>query len=179
MEAVRLTRDCDAVQIPAGNTVRLPAGAEGWLTQALGDSYTIQLPAHGGLYRIAGRDADAIGKEPTAAAATPAAARPLSEDSVRDELRHVYDPEIPVNILDLGLVYDLRLEPQPSGKSRVLVRMTLTAHGCGMGPSIAMDAQRRIEALPGVESADVQIVWEPPWNPHMISPAGKKKLGIE
>jgi metal-sulfur cluster biosynthetic enzyme len=98
---------------------------------------------------------------------------------VWEVLKHVYDPEIPVNIVDLGLVYDLRIEPMSSGSSRVEVRMTLTAPGCGMGQTIAMDARQRIESLPGVAEADVQVVWDPPWNPHMISPEGRAKLGME
>jgi metal-sulfur cluster biosynthetic enzyme len=102
----------------------------------------------------------------------------VDEAAVWAQLRNVYDPEIPVNIVDLGLVYDLALTPLASGGSRVEVKMTLTAQGCGMGPSIAMDAQTRIETLAGVAEADVAVVWDPPWNPNMISPEGKAKLGM-
>jgi probable FeS assembly SUF system protein SufT len=174
-DEVEFQRDCEVVQIPAGSSTVVPRGTRGVITQALGDTYTLQIG--GGLYRLADKDADAIGKssprETTAAAAT----GPV-EDQVWAELRNVYDPEIPVNIVDLGLVYDMRVVPTASGSRRVEVKMTLTAQGCGMGPSIAMDAQRRIESLPEVEEADVQVVWDPPWGPQMISPEGRTKLGL-
>ena len=178
-EEVSFKRDCQGIAIPAGNSVTIPAGTVGIITQSLGDTYTVQVPALGGLYRLAGTDADAIGKELTTSPSGLASdAGTLSEQAVWDTLKEVYDPEIPVNIVDLGLVYDMRIEPADSG-SRVQVRMTLTAQGCGMGPSIAMDAKSRIERLPGVNEADVEVVWDPPWNPHMISPEGKAKLGMD
>ncbi len=178
-DEVELTRDCEVVQIPHGIPVTLPKGTQAIITQALGDTYTLQVPRMGGLFRLADRDADAIGKEGKGPAASPAAeAGSVTEEMVWDELKNVYDPEIPVNIVDLGLVYDMRIEPLASGGNKINVAMTLTAQGCGMGPSIAMDAQRRLEMLPGVEEADVQVVWDPPWNPQMISPEGKEKLGM-
>ena len=179
-EQIQLRRDCQAVQIPQGNSVVIPAGTEAVITQSLGGSHTVQVPSLGGLFRVAGSDADALGLVATATdEAAAAGSGPVSNDSVWGVLKHVYDPEIPVNIVDLGLVYDLRIEPLPSGQSRVEVRMTLTAPGCGMGQTIAMDARQRIESLPGVADADVQVVWDPPWNPHMISPDGRAKLGME
>ncbi len=179
-EQIVVSRECEAIQIPQGNTVTIPEGTLAIITQALGDTYTLQIPAMGGLFRVADRDADALGKEPRRMAATAAAAAAgaLSEAAVWEELRNVYDPEIPVNIVDLGLVYDLAIEPLAGGASKVDVKMTLTAQGCGMGPAIAMDAQRRIESLPGVAEAHVQVVWDPPWNPNMISPEGKARLGM-
>lgn len=134
----------------------------------------------GGLFRVADRDADALGKEPrpVETAAEASADGRVSEGSVWEALKNVYDPEIPVNIVDLGLVYDLTIGEATAGGSAVDVQMTLTAQGCGMGPSIAMDAQHRIEALAGVAEAHVQVVWDPPWNPNMISPEGKVKLGM-
>jgi probable FeS assembly SUF system protein SufT len=181
-EEVEVSRDCQATQIPQGTQFTIPKGTPGVITQALGDTYTLQLPTLGGLFRIADRDADAIGKLPkslvTQAAAVSADAT-VSEEQVWEQLKSVYDPEIPVNIVDLGLVYDLRVESFPSGGSSVQVKMTLTAQGCGMGPTIAMDAQMRLEGIPGVKEADVQIVWDPPWGPQMISSEGKAKLGIE
>jgi probable FeS assembly SUF system protein SufT len=179
-EEVELSRDCEAVQIPQGTPVTIPQGTPAVITQALGDTYTVQLPTMGGLFRIADKDADAIGKKSKGSPAAAAAAESgtVTEEMVWEELKQVYDPEIPINVVDLGLIYDLRLEPLPSGESKVLVQMTLTAQGCGMGPSIARDAQRRIEVLPGVAEADVQVVWDPPWTPEMISPEGKKKMGI-
>lgn len=179
-EQIQLRRDCPAVQIPQGNSVTIPAGTTAVVTQSLGGSYTVQVPSLGGLFRVAGGDADALGL--VAAAPDDAGAAgsgPVSDDTVWAVLKHVYDPEIPVNIVDLGLVYDLRIEPLAGGQSSVEVRMTLTAPGCGMGQTIAMDARQRIENLPGVAAADVQVVWDPPWNPHMISPEGRAKLGME
>jgi len=177
-EQIETRRECQAVQIPQGNSVTIPAGTEVIVTQSLGGSYTVQVPSLGGLFRVAGTDADALGMK-AAEAAAPAAAGPLQDDMVWGVLKDVYDPEIPVNIVDLGLVYDLRIDPVANGLSRVEVKMTLTAPGCGMGQTIAMDAKHRIESLPGVDQADVQVVWEPPWNPHMISPEGRAKLGME
>jgi probable FeS assembly SUF system protein SufT len=178
-EQIEIRRDCQAVQIPQGNSVIIPAGSEVIVTQSLGGSYTVQVPSLGGLFRIAGRDADALGLQAGPEEAAAEQAGPLSDDAIWEVLKHVYDPEIPVNIVDLGLVYDLRVEPLPSGLKRVEVKMTLTAPGCGMGQTIALDARHRIEGLPGIAEADVQVVWEPPWNPHMISPEGRAKLGME
>lgn len=178
-EEVELTRDCQAEQIPLGTTVTIRKGTAAVITQALGDTYTIRLP-NGGLYRIAGPDADALGRDQHTVATTPTASDgPVTEEMVWTQLREVYDPEIPINVVDLGLIYDMQIEPLPDGDSKVLVQMTLTAQGCGMGPSIAGDAQRRLEALPGVAEADVRVVWDPPWHPDMMSPEGKKKLGVE
>ena len=180
-EQITVSRECEAIQIPHGNVVSIPEGTLAIITQALGDTYTLQVPSMGGLFRVADKDADAIGKEPRGIGSGEAALTAdctVSEAAVWEQLRNVYDPEIPVNIVDLGLVYDLGIEALPSGGSKVEVKMTLTAQGCGMGPSIAMDAQRRIEGLAGVEEANVAVVWDPPWNPNMISPEGKAKLGM-
>ena len=179
-QQVEFKRDCPAVQIPDGRSVTIPAGTSGVVTQSLGGSHTVQVPSLGGLFRIAGQDAGAIGLEATSPSSAPQAeAGPVTETQVWDQLRDVYDPEIPVNIVDLGLVYDLRIESAPAGGSRVNVQMTLTAPGCGMGHAISMDAKRRIESLSGVVEADVQLVWEPAWNPQMISPEGRAKLGMD
>lgn len=177
MEQLELTRDCQAVRIPAGDPITLPAGTEAYLTQSLGGSFTVQVPAYGGLFRIAGSDAEALGKEPPSEEEVAAPTGDL-EAQVWAALATCYDPEIPVNIVDLGLVYDVRLgEPEP-GKHEVGVQMTLTAVGCGMGGAIAADAESKIMLVEGVEKATVDIVWEPQWNPRMISEAGKEKLGI-
>jgi probable FeS assembly SUF system protein SufT len=179
-ENVVVARDCEAIQIPHGNVVTIPKDTLAIITQSLGGTYTLQISAMGGLFRVSDKDADAIGKEPptATAAATATSGGEVSQDAVWAELRNVYDPEIPVNIVDLGLVYDMTIEPLAEGGSNVQVAMTLTAQGCGMGPSIAMDAQRRLEALPGVGEAHVRVVWDPPWNPNMISPEGRAKLGM-
>ena len=181
-QQVEFARDCAAVQIPDGRGLTIPAGTSGVVTQSLGGSFTVQVPSLGGLFRVAGQDADALGLEAEEAGPKSAASPgdgPVTESQVWDQLRDVYDPEIPVNIVDLGLVYDLRIESVPSGGSRVNVQMTLTAPGCGMGQAISMDAQRRIESLPGVVEAEVLLVWEPAWNPQMISPEGRARLGMD
>ncbi len=177
-QSVSLSRDCNAVQIPAGNTVTLPAGTEVDITQTLGGSYTVH--ALGGLFRIAPSDADALGLKAEAQPAIPAVeGDAVSESMVWETLRSCYDPEIPVNIVDLGLVYDMGIEDLPSGNKKVFVKMTLTAPGCGMGATIAGDAQQKILMLPGVEDASVEIVWEPLWHQSMITAEGRRILGIE
>jgi probable FeS assembly SUF system protein SufT len=174
--SVELKRDCAAVQIPAGTTITLPAGTTVDITQTLGGSYTVHAP--GGLFRIASQDADALGLvRPVETAAS--APGDTDEKTVWDTLRTCFDPEIPVNIVDLGLVYDLQLAKLPGGNTRVDVKMTLTAPGCGMGPAIAGDAQVKLLSLPGVEDARVEIVWEPQWHHSMITPEGRKILGLE
>jgi probable FeS assembly SUF system protein SufT len=176
MEQVELTRDCEATQVPAGDKVVLEKGCEVMITQSLGGTYTVQVPAYNGLFRIAGQDADALGKSPEQAPA-PVAAGDL-EAMVWDALKTCYDPEIPVNIVDLGLVYGMEIHPEASA-SRIDVKMTLTAQGCGMGASIALDAREKLMMLPGVTEANVELVWEPPWNPQMISPEGRERLGLD
>lgn len=178
---VELKRDCQAVQIPGGNTVGLPAGTTVDITQTLGGTFTIR--TNGGLFRLGAQDADALGLDTAAAAApgnaAPASEGPVDEKLIWDTLKTCYDPEIPVNIVDLGLVYDMHIEPLPSGNSVVSVKMTLTAPGCGMGATIAGDAQQKLLYLPGVEEAVVEIVWDPPWHQSMITEQGRKILGLE
>ena len=176
-----LSRDCEAIQIPSGQTMTIPAGTPGVITQALGGSYTIA--TYQGLSRIAEKDLDALGLEKPQSKAgqngsAPGSNAEISEQAVWDQLKQCYDPEIPVNIVDLGLVYDCRLSKKDDGGTKVEVKMTLTAPGCGMGPAIAHDAQSKILSLDGVDEADVQLVWDPPWNQNMISEAGRMKLGM-
>lgn len=178
MERAELTRDCEAVQVPSGQIISLTQGTEVYVTQSLGGSFTVQVPAYGGLYRIAGRDADALGRQAAAAEQTGAAPGDL-EAMVWEQLRTCYDPEIPVNIVDLGLVYAMKVNPQADGSNSVDIKMTLTAQGCGMGGSIAMDARQKILDLPGVGEANVELVWDPPWTPQMISPEGRERLGLD
>jgi probable FeS assembly SUF system protein SufT len=176
MERVELSRDCDAVQVPSGDVVRLKKGTEVTISQSLGGTFTVQVPA--GLFRIAGKDADALGKDPAESAAVQTGDGDL-EAMVWEQLKTCYDPEIPVNIVDLGLVYGMTVTPNPEGGSVVDIKMTLTAQGCGMGASIAFDAKQKIAGLPGVSEANVDLVWDPPWNPQMISPEGRERLGID
>ena len=174
-----LTRDCPATRIPSGEAITLVAGARVFITQALGGSYTVATDQ--GLARIADQDADALGIEPTAAqpAAAPSdTSGPVDEKAVWDQLRTCYDPEIPVNIVDLGLVYDCVITPRESQGAKVDVKMTLTAPGCGMGPTIAAEAKSKVLGVAGVGDAEVELVWDPPWNQAMISEAGKMKLGL-
>jgi probable FeS assembly SUF system protein SufT len=178
MERVELTRDCEAVQIPAGTRTTLEKGIEVFITQSLGGTYTLQVPSHGGLFRIAGKDADAVGKKPEEASETTTPSGDL-EAMVWDQLKTCFDPEIPVNIVDLGLVYGLEMTPQDDGTQKVDVKMTLTAQGCGMGATIAFDAKQKLMTIAGISEANVDIVWEPPWNPQMISPEGRERLGID
>jgi probable FeS assembly SUF system protein SufT len=177
--SVELSRDCEAVQIPSGAPAVLPKGAAVDITQTLGGTFTVM--AQGGLFRISSKDADALGLDPSAV--NPTDDKPadvaLDEKTIWELLKTCYDPEIPVNIVDLGLVYDLHIEPLPSGKNKVAVKMTLTAPGCGMGPVIAGDAQQKILDLPGVEEASVEVVWDPPWHQSMITAEGRKILGLE
>ncbi len=180
-EEVEISRDCDAIMIPDGITVTLKEGTPAVITQSLGDTYTIQTPTLGGLYRISGKDADAIGKavaKEDGSGAQLDPNQPISEELIWNQLRNVYDPEIPVNIVELGLIYDLSIEQSSDGGSRVDMKMTLTAPGCGMGDVIAADARMRIESLPGVREAAVEVVFDPPWNQEMMSEAAKLELGL-
>ncbi|MEO0794699.1 MAG: iron-sulfur cluster assembly protein [Verrucomicrobiota bacterium] len=181
-ETLYLTRDCPATLIPAGDMFTLAKGSPVNVNQALGGSVTITAP--NGMFRIARENFDALGEEAGIwlkqqdGSTDEELDGPFSEDKVWAVLRNCFDPEIPVNIVDLGLIYDLTSEESDAGKHRVSVQMTLTAQGCGMGPVIAADAKEKIEGLEDVDFADVQIVWDPPWNPKMISEAGKQKLGL-
>jgi probable FeS assembly SUF system protein SufT len=176
-QEIDLIRDCEAIQIPAGLKTTLPAGTRVIITQNLGGSYTIA--SDYGLFRINDDDADALGRNSKSAIEKREQAKgDVEEAEVWDQLKTVYDPEIPVNIVDLGLVYDCQLTKSPDSGTRVEVKMTLTAPGCGMGPAIAQDARSKILAIPGVAEADVELVWDPPWNQHMISEEGKMKLGL-
>lgn len=176
--AIELTRDVEAVRIPSGERLHLPAGSQVIITQALGGSFTVVVSTQPGQFRIVGSDADALGKEP-ATAGEAASLDEKGEEAVWAQLRGCFDPEIPVNIVDLGLIYDLAIQPREEGGKKVEVKMTLTAVGCGMGPAIAMDAREKILTIPGVEEAEVEVVWDPPWSPDRISAQGRKQLGMD
>jgi probable FeS assembly SUF system protein SufT len=182
-----LTREVEAVQIPSGDRIELPALTKVHITQQLGGSYTVMTPY--GLARIEGADADALGpdlveekskeseQEPTPKQSLAEGEEP-DEEAIWQQLKNVYDPEIPVNIVDLGLVYSMSVEPNESGSHRVVVQMTLTAPGCGMGPAIAADAKSKVILVPGVDEAEVNLTWEPAWDQSMISEEGRMILGL-
>ena len=176
-----LQRECAAVSVPWGRPETLEEGSYALITQRLGGSITVM--SGGNLYRIDERNADALGLEPQLAAAPPAQAEGEQtaesiERAAWEQLGTCYDPEIPIDIVNLGLVYACTAEALPDGKFRIAAAMTLTAPGCGMGPAIAEDAKSKLMMVPGVDEADVRIVWEPCWNQNMISEEGKMKLGL-
>jgi len=174
----KLSREVPATAIPAGDSTTLPTGTSVYVMQTLGGNVTVRTDA--GLYRISSDHADAIiGYSARPLENAGEAVSDFSEEAVWSALKTCFDPEIPVNIVDLGLVYDLNVEKTPDGGHDIEVKMTLTAPGCGMGPVIAEDARQKIAAMPTVRSAKVHIVWEPVWTPQMISPDGRKKLGLE
>ena len=177
IQSVRLIRECEVTQIPSGQRMMMGADTPVDITQSLGGAYTIRSPQ--GLFRVDALDADALGFEVPKGAKPCESEEPATEQEVWDVLKQVFDPEIPVNIVDLGLVYDLVMDDLPEGDSkRVQMKMTLTAPGCGMGPSIAADAQNRILSLSCIDDASVEVVWDPPWHQSMISEEGKRILGI-
>jgi len=177
-QLVTLTRDVEAAIIPAGTRVTLQKGEPAQITQTLGGSYTVIVK--GNMFRIEGKDADALGLEVAAKPVSTGA--PVTQEQLEKEiwnqLRSCYDPEIPVNIVDLGLIYDCHLTPLATGSHRVDVKMTLTAPGCGMGPMLAQDVQSKVLNLEGVEDVAVELVWDPPWNQGMMTEAAKLQLGL-
>ncbi len=172
-----LSQNCPATVIPAGDKVRLSAGTKVFITQSLGGNVTVRTDQ--GLFQIAKENAGLIEGYTAKEEASAPVSGEFSEEAVWAALKTCFDPEIPVNIVDLGLVYDLAIEKTPAGGHTVEVKMTLTAPGCGMGPVIAEDARSKIARMPTVESAKVHIVWDPQWTPQMISDTGRKVLGIE
>lgn len=176
-EPVRFERDCPVVLVPQGDAVTLPAGSVGYITQALGGSYTVFV--EGNLFRIAGADADAIGKEPAQTLSLPAGADDEAvEQLVWKQLRTCFDPEIPINVVDLGLVYEAIVRPREDGQREVEIKMTLTAPGCGMGEILIDDVRSKLELIPTVAEADVELVFDPPWNRSMMSEAARLETGM-
>ncbi|HVT02244.1 MAG TPA: putative Fe-S cluster assembly protein SufT [Thermoanaerobaculia bacterium] len=177
-ERVTVSRDFDAVAIPSGEIVKIDSGTQATITQSLGGAYTI-MTDRGMMVRVSGQEVEAIGKEP---AKTIQVDGNLSdqelEKHVWEQLRTCYDPEIPVNIVDLGLVYLCEVAPEPEGGHKVTVKMTLTAPGCGMGPVLAADVRNKVLALPGVKDSDIQVVFDPVWDRSMMSEAAKLQLGM-
>ena len=176
-ELITVERDCEAILIPSGDPIKLIKGTHVRITQALGGDYTLFV--NGNLVKISGADADAIGKDPEEKKSdvSKTTGEPVQEEQVWEQLRTVYDPEIPVNIVELGLIYDLQIKDQKEG-SQVHLKMTLTAPGCGMGPAIAMDAEMKIRNIPSVKDVQVEIVWEPLWDREMMSDEAKLQLGM-
>ena len=176
-EPVRFERDCPAVMVPSGERVDLPAGQVGYLTQALGGSFTVYV--EGNLFRIGNDDADAIGKEPMP---LPKLAEDADDEEVErlvwSQLRTCFDPEIPITVVDLGLVYSCELARTESGERKVDVKMTLTAPGCGMGDILVGDVRSKIELIPTIAEADVELTFDPPWNHSMMSEAAKLETGM-
>lgn len=164
--------------IPVGSKVTLQQGEQALVTQSLGGSYTVIV--NGNMFRIEGKDADALGFEATTKSASPGqpVTQELLEKEVWNQLRSCYDPEIPVNIVDLGLIYDCHLSPLTGNSFKVDVKMTLTAPGCGMGPMLAQDVQNKVLGLEGVDDVSVELVWDPPWNQAMMTEAAKLQLGL-
>lgn len=178
-EKILLTREVAAIQIPSGDALTLPAGTEVYITQTLGGTFTVATSQ--GLARISSKDADALGLDMAEEKKKQEESERLKdapiEEQVWGQLKGVYDPEIPVDIVNLGLVYDCVVEKE-GDKTIVSVKMTLTAPGCGMGPVIAADAQAKIMTINGVDEARVELVWDPAWNQEMISEEGRMKLGM-
>ena len=178
-QEIPLIREVDAIQIPSGDTISLPAGTPVVITQSLGGTYPVATSA--GLARISSNDADALGIDQAGSEQKVEEDERMKSAPVMDQIWHqlkqVYDPEIPVDIVNLGLVYDCTVDEEED-KKVVNVKMTLTAPGCGMGPAIAADAQARIMTVEEIDDARVELVWDPPWNQEMISEEGKMKLGM-
>src|SRR5215831_3881982 len=173
-----LTRDVEASVVPVGTKVTLQKGEQAHITQSLGGTYTVIV--NGNMFRIENKDADALGFQPetkTSSTGTPVNQEHL-EKEIWNQLRSCYDPEIPVNIVDLGLIYDCHISPLAPGSYRVEVKMTLTAPGCGMGPMLAQDVQSKLLGLEAVDDVAVELVWDPPWNQGMMTEAAKLQLGL-
>lgn len=179
-EEVVVSRTCEAVMIPSGEMVLVPQGAQATITQSLGGTYTL-ITDRGLMVRVSGREVEAIGKTPSEvpqADAGEAFTPEKLEELVWDQLKTCYDPEIPVNIVDLGLVYLCELNVSEDGRQDVKIKMTLTAPGCGMGPVLGSDVKSKIESLPGIRAAEVEVVFDPVWDRSMMSDAAKLQLGM-
>ncbi|MGH8453466.1 MAG: putative Fe-S cluster assembly protein SufT [Nevskiales bacterium] len=176
-ETVILERDLVAVRIPAGDKYELPAGTKCRITQALGGSFTIYIEGH--LFRVDGVDADALGKTLAQELSLPADASDADvEQLVMEQLRSCYDPEIPINIVELGLIYESRVETRAEGGRRACVKMTLTAPGCGMGDILVSDIRSKLMRLPTILEAQVELTFDPPWNQSMMSEAARLQAGL-
>jgi probable FeS assembly SUF system protein SufT len=176
-EPITIQRDVEAVMVPAGVAVTLRAGKTGFITQALGGSFTVYI--EGNLFRVAGKNADALGKEVD----TPLELPPNATDDdvkklVWEQMKTCYDPEIPVDIVELGLIYSCELEPADDGKRIARITMTLTAPGCGMGEILVQDVKEKVEMVPTIDRAEVELTFDPPWNREMMSEAARLQTGM-
>jgi probable FeS assembly SUF system protein SufT len=174
---IELKRDCEATLIPGGQKVTLRRGDHVVVTQALGGSFTVQTD-RGYLARVGTQDADALGLDATQADEAPADSGCFDLRKVIEQLKTVYDPEIPVNVVDLGLIYACDARPLADGSHRVEIKMSMTAPGCGMGDVLRDDARARVQTIPGVSDVDIELVWDPPWNPSRMSEAARLQLGM-
>ena len=175
--AIKLNRSCDVIEIPSGNQGSLPEGSVVRIMQTLGGSYTVTGGQYGAMYRIDAHDADALGL-PTPEAIPEAERRPFSEQLVWDELKTVFDPEIPVNVVDLGLIYQCAIGDAEGGH-KLDVKMSMTAPGCGMGNVLKADVESKLARLPDVKQVNVEIVFDPPWSPALMSEAARLQLGFD
>ena len=176
--AIKLSRDCEVIEIPSGTRSTLPEGSVVRIMQTLGGSYSVSGGQYGYMYRIDAHDADALGL-PVPEAPPSAEQRPFSEQLVWDELKTVFDPEIPVNIVDLGLVYGCAISPAEQGGNKLDIKMSMTAPGCGMGNVLKSDVENKLARLPDVKEVNVEIVFDPPWSPARMSEAAKLQLGFD
>jgi len=174
---IELLWDCEATVIPGGDRITLRRGDEVQVTQALGGSFTVTTSG-GYLARIGATDAGALGLEPPQAVDQPPASGAFALENVFEQLKTVFDPEIPVNVADLGLIYACEAQPLPAGGHRVEIKMSMTAPGCGMGDVLREDAIARVQEVPGVAEVDVELVWDPPWDPSRMSEAARLELGM-
>jgi len=176
-EAFVLSRNTPAVMVPSGESIELVAGLSGFITQALGGSFTLYV--EGNLYRLSGENADAIGKQVLRAPQLPPGATEQDIETLAwQQMRTCYDPEIPIDIVELGLVYECAVAANPDGSRNVAVKMTLTAPGCGMGEVLVQDVKEKIEIIPTVAKAEVDLVFDPPWNQSMMSEAARLQTGM-
>jgi probable FeS assembly SUF system protein SufT len=176
-EPFSLTRDVSAIIIPVGEQVTLREGTDGFITQALGGSFTVYV--EGNLFRVSGSDADALGKEPVPPPEVPENASDADIEAVIwEQLKTCYDPEIPVDIVNLGLIYRCDVTPLGNGKRSVSVDMTLTAPGCGMGDVLVQDAREKIAVIPTIADVNVELVFDPPWNVGMMTEEARLQTGM-
>lgn len=172
---ITVSRNCDATMIPAGEKIILIEGTHVRITQSLGGNFTVLV--NGNLVKVSGKDADALGLEEEVKKNTVIPSRLATEDDIWEAMKQCFDPEIPVNIVDLGLIYDLKVSGE-EGKQNIHIKMTLTAPGCGMGPSIAQDVETKVSVLNGINDVDVELVWDPQWDRNMMSEEAKLQLGM-